>query len=253
MTPFLAPPAGWSWAVGVPLVLGLAAWGLRVVRRSAFFAGAPLGILVMRLGGLAGFLVLSVFFLLGTFLTRLGYAVKESRGVAEAMGGRRGASHVAANCGMGLLLLVVRRIALPLGGTPAGGTAPWEAALWAAFAGSFAAAASDTASSEIGQLAGRHPVSLRTLRAVPVGTEGAVSLEGLMAGLAAAILIGALAFALRLVDGPGWLAVALAGFLGNVLESFTGSWGRRALPHGWLNFANTAVGAALAAAGAALF
>ena len=96
-------------------------------------------------------------------------------------------------------------------------------------------------------------MSPRTLRPVPVGTEGAVSVEGLLAGLAAAILIGGLAFALRLVDGPGWVAVALAGFLGNVLESLTGSWGRRAFPHGWLNFANTAVGAALAAAGATLF
>jgi uncharacterized protein (TIGR00297 family) len=128
-----------------------------------------------------------------------------------------------------------------------------EAALWAAFAASFATAASDTSSSEIGQLLGRHPVSPRTFRRVPVGTEGAVSVEGLVAGLAASTVIGAVAFALRLVDGGGWVAVALAGFLGNVLESLAGSWGRRALPHGWLNFANTAVGAALAAAGVLLF
>jgi uncharacterized protein (TIGR00297 family) len=248
LNPPLGPPAGWPWALVVPLVLGLAGWGLRVVRRSAFFAGVPLGILVMRLGGIAGFAVLFAFFLLGTLLTRLGYAVKEARGVAEAMGGRRGASHVAANCGAGLLLLVIRDIAVHLGTSPAG-----ETLLWAAFAGSFAAAASDTSSSEIGQLLGRHPVSPRTLRPVPVGTEGAVSVEGLLAGLGAAILIGGLAYALRLVDGPGWVAVALAGFLGNVVESLTGAWGRRALPHGWLNFANTAVGAALAAAGAALF
>ena len=41
----------------------------------------------------------------------------------------------------------------------------------------------------------------------------------------------------------------LGGFIGNFLESLAGTWGRRALPHGWLNFANTAVGAGLAAAG----
>ncbi len=248
MTPWLRPPADWPWALGIPLFLGLGAWGLRAVRRSAFLAGVPLGILFMRLGGVAGFAILASFFLLGTLLTRLGYAVKEERGVAEAMGGRRGASHVAANCGAGLGVLGLRAIAVPLGLSAAG-----EAALWAAFAGCFAAAASDTSSSEIGQLIGRHPVSLRTLRRVPVGTEGAVSLEGLLAGLAAAALIGILATALGLVDRSGSVAVALAGFLGNVLESLTGSWGRRALPHGWLNFANTAVGGALAAAGAAAF
>jgi uncharacterized protein (TIGR00297 family) len=127
-----------------------------------------------------------------------------------------------------------------------------ERAIWAAFAGSFATAASDTSSSEIGQLLGRHPVSPRTLRPVPVGTEGAVSIEGLLAGLVASSFIGALAFALRLVDARAATAVALAGFLGNVVESLVGSWGRRALPHGWLNFANTVIGAALAAAGAML-
>lgn len=248
MTPPFGPPAGWPWALLVPLVLGLTAWGLRMVRPSAFLAGVPLGIAVLRLGGFAGFGVLLGFFVLGTLLTRFGYAVKEARGVAEAMGGRRGASHVAANCAAGLLLLVVRAVAMSRGASPA-----VEAVLWAAFAGSFAAAASDTASSEIGQLLGRHPVSPRTMRPVPVGTEGAVSFEGLLAGLGGAIVIGGLAFALRLVDGPGWVVVALAGLLGNVLESLTGAWGRRSLPHGWLNFANTAVGAALAAVGIALF
>jgi uncharacterized protein (TIGR00297 family) len=243
----LGPPAGWPLALGIPLAIGLTAWGLHVVRRSAFLAGVPLGIVVLRLGGLSGFGVLLGFFLLGTLLTRLGYTVKEARGVAEEMGGRRGASHVAANCGMGLLLLVAHAVAAAFGASAAA-----EAALWAGFAGSFATAASDTASSEIGQLLGRHPVSPRTLRPVPVGTEGAVSAEGLVAGLAASTLMGGLAFGLRLVDGPGWVAVALAGFLGNLLESLAGSWGRRTLPHGWLNFANTAVGAALAAVGVTL-
>lgn len=248
LTPPLGPPAGWPLAIGIPLVLGLAAWGMRVVRRSAFLAGAPLGMVVLRLGGLAAFGVLVGFFLLGTLLTRLGYAVKEARGVAEDMGGRRGARNVVANCGAGMLLLAARALLVRLGASPA-----VEAAIWAAFAGSFAAAVSDTASSEVGQLLGRHPVSPRTLRPVPVGTEGAVSMEGLMAGLAASALIGWLAFGLRLVDAPGGVAVAWAGFLGNVLESLAGSWGRRALPHGWLNFANTVAGAALAAAGAILF
>jgi uncharacterized protein (TIGR00297 family) len=247
LTPPLGPPAGWLLAAGVPLVLGLAAWGMRLVRRSAVLAGVPLGIVVLRLGGLAGFSVLVGFFLLGTVLTRLGYAVKQARGVAEEMGGRRGARNVAANCGAGVLILVARAIAVRIGASPA-----IEAAFWAAFAGSFAAAASDTASSEVGQLLGRHPVSPRTLRPVRVGTEGAVSVEGLLAGMAASALIGWLAYALRLIDGSGWVAVALAGFLGNLLESLAGSWGRRALPHGWLNFANTVAGAALAAAGTVL-
>jgi uncharacterized membrane protein len=79
-----------------------------------------------------------------------------------------------------------------------------------------------------------------------------VSLEGLAAGLVAAALLAATGGAVGLVDGPGAVAVALAGFLGNLLESLAGTWGRRLLPHGLLNFANTAVGAILAVAGTAL-
>jgi uncharacterized protein (TIGR00297 family) len=249
----LFPPAPWAWAVLLPLALGLAAWVLRVVRRSAFLAGVPLGILVLRLGGFGGFSLLAAFFLLGTALTRLGYTVKEARGVAEEQGGRRGASHVAANCGAGLLLLVLRAVLAAAGAWPAAAGRPAEPVVfWAALAGSFAAALSDTASSEIGQLWGRRTVLLPSFRPVPVGTQGAVSLEGLGAGLGAAAIVAALALALALVDARGAVAVALAGFLGNLLESLAGSGGRRLLPHGLLNFTNTVVGAALAAAGAAL-
>ena len=244
----LQPPAPLAWAIGILLVVGGAAWVLRLVRRSAFIAGVPLGAVVLYLGGGAGFIVLFWFFLLGTLLTRLGYSIKEGRGVAEAQGGRRGAPHVAANCGTGLLLLIARAAAQG-GPAPGSGDPLW----WAAFAGSFATAASDTASSEIGQLWGRRTVLLPTLRPVPVGTQGAVSIEGLLAGLGASTAIAAAALAVGLLDGRGFVAVALAGFVGNLLESLAGSRGRRALPHGLLNFANTVAGALLAAFGAFLF
>jgi uncharacterized protein (TIGR00297 family) len=240
-------PASWTLSLALPVALALAAWGLRLVRRSAVTAGAPSGILVLRLGGIGAFCVLLGFFLLGTGLTRIGYGIKAARGVAEEAGGRRGASHVAANCGVGLLLLLLRRV-LGLAGHPGAESG----LLWVAFLGSFATAASDTSSSEIGQLLGRHPISLKTLRPVPIGTTGAVSREGLAAGLGAAGAIALLGRGFGLVDWPGVLAVTSGGFIGNLLESLAGTWGRRALPHGWLNFANTAVGAGLAAAGARL-
>ena len=234
-------PAPWPWVVGLPVGLGALAWALRWVRRSAFLAGVPFGMLVLWLGGLAGFLILTAFFLWGTAVTRLGYSAKAAKGVAEAQGGRRGGSHVLANCGTGLLVLAIRAGLVRSGLDPAA-----EVALWAAYSGSFAAAASDTSSSEIGQLYGRRTISLRTLRAVPVGTEGAVSLEGLMGGLLAAFVMGAVAWGVGLLGPGGALAVTAGGFLGNVLESLAGTWGRRALPHGGLNFANTVVGAVLA-------
>lgn len=241
--PPLDQPASWPLSLGLPVALALAAWILRLVRRSAVLAGAPLGVLVLALGGIGAFAVLVGFFLLGTALTRFGFASKDARGVAEGSGGRRGASHVAANCGMGFLLLLARAVMGPSGLSPEG-----AGLFWAAYIGSFATAASDTASSEIGQWLGKHPISLRSFRTVPIGTEGAVSMEGLAGGLAAAAVLALLGRALGLVDWCGFAAVVFGGFLGNVIESLAGTWGRKALPHGWLNFTNTAVGAALAAA-----
>jgi len=245
--PPLEPPAPLAWVLLLPAGLAILARGLGLVRWSAVLAGAPLGMLVLYLGGMGGFGVLLGFFLLGTLLTRMGYAVKDARGVAEPSGGRRGAAHVAANCTVGLLLLGVRQVILLANLGPGA-----ERLLWAGYAGSFAAAVSDTASSEVGQLWGTRPVSLRSLRPVPVGTEGAVSLEGLAGGLAAALVLAVMGWGLQLLDWKGVAAVACGGFFGNVLESAAGAWGRRGLPHGGLNLANTAVGALLAAILAAL-
>lgn len=238
--PAFDQPAPWALSLLLPLLLAGTAYALRLVRGSAVAAGVPLGALVLRLGGPGAFGVLLAFFLLGTILTRVGYQAKERRGVAEGAGGRRGAPHVAANCGLGLLLLITR--AAMVGSIDAA-----SGLLWVAYLGSFATAASDTSSSEIGQLLGRHPISLRTFRRVRIGTEGAVSLEGLLAGAAAAFVIALVGRGFGLVDWIGVVAVTSGGFLGNLAESFAGTWGRRALPHGWLNFANTAAGAALAA------
>ena len=54
-----------------------------------------------------------------------------------------------------------------------------------AFAAAFATAAADTVSSEIGKAFGRRTFLITTLRPVPRGTDGAVSLEGTLAGVAA--------------------------------------------------------------------
>ena len=120
---------------------------------------------------------------------------------------------------------------------------------------SLATAAADTTASEIGQLLGRRAFLPLSLRRVPVGTEGAISVEGTLAGLLAG-LAGALAGILaagRLFPQAvfGWTLVALvtaSAFLGSYLESIAGSWNRkqeRPVPNGVLNFFNTAVGAVL--------
>jgi uncharacterized protein (TIGR00297 family) len=108
--------------------------------------------------------------------------------------------------------------------------------------------ASDSIASEIGKAWGRTTWLLAGLRRVSPGTSGAVSLEGTLAGIAAALVLTSLAVALELIPsqwiGPVVLAATVASFaegaLGAAFES------RGTLNNDALNLINSALGAALA-------
>ena len=121
--------------------------------------------------------------------------------------------------------------------------------LAAAFVASLGAAFADTAESEVGQLYGRTPRLITTLEKVPPGTDGAVSLAGTVAGIATAALTAALGLAVGLVGGPigPLLIVALAAFLGTVVDSLVGTVTPR-VGNDLTNFLCTLVAAALVVA-----
>ncbi len=224
-----------TFVTGLAAVLGLAT---RAVRPSAAWGGLVVGTLIYRGAGRGGFVVLVTFFVVGVALTRLGYARKAAQGLAEPHGGRRGSAHAVANGGVATLIAIGMMLV------------PEARDLLApAFLGAFAAALSDTAGSEVGQLYGRRAMSPLTFRPVPPGTDGAVSLEGTLGGAAAALLIGGVALATRFVGPAGALAGVVGGLVGSLLESVVGSLpGRRRPGHMAMNAANTFVGAAVAAA-----
>ncbi|MCA1718765.1 MAG: DUF92 domain-containing protein, partial [Actinobacteria bacterium] len=138
-----------------------------------------------------------------------------------------------ANCGVALLCAL---LAVPF---------PSET-FAAAFVASLGAAFADTAESEVGQLARRTPRLITTLRKVPPGTDGAISIPGTCAGLVAAGLTALLGLWLGLVAGPGIaLLVAGAAFLGTVADSLIGALAPR-IGNELTNVLCTLVAAALA-------
>src|SRR3712207_8354594 len=191
-----------------------------MVSRRGALGGFVLGTLIYACLGPQGFAILALFVLGGSLLTRLGYGRKRRAGTAEAAGGRRGARNALANCTVALVCALLAAL-IP------------SYAFTAAFVASLGAAFADTAESEVGQLYGRAPRLITTLRKVPPGTDGAVSLPGTLAGLAAAGFTALLGLALGLVAGPGAaLLVSLASFLGTVADSFIGALDRKSTrPH----------------------
>jgi uncharacterized protein (TIGR00297 family) len=219
--------------VAIPALLAALAYALGMANRGGALGGLALGIVIYICLGPHGFAVLALFAFGGTTLTRLGYRRKEQSGTAEAHGGRRGARNAFANCGVALLCALLAAV-IPSG------------AFAAAFVGALGAAFADTAESEVGQLARRPPRLITTLRKVPAGTDGAVSLPGTLAGLAAAGLTALLGLALGLVAGPGAaVLVAGAAFSGTVADSLLGALAPR-LGNELTNVSCTLVGAALA-------
>jgi uncharacterized protein (TIGR00297 family) len=198
-------------ALAVTALFAALAYALGMVSRGGALGGLVVGTTIYYCLGPQGFAVLALFVVGGSLLTRLGYGRKHRAGTAEAGGGRRGARNALANAGVAVLCALLAALTS-------------SEAFAAAFVASLGAAFADTAESEVGQLYGRAPRLITTMKGVPPGTDGAVSVPGTFAGLVAAILTAALGYALGLVEGPAsTLVVALASFLGTVVDSIVGA------------------------------
>jgi uncharacterized protein (TIGR00297 family) len=229
-------------------ILALAGYFLRSVNISGAIGGWFLGAILILCAGWPLYVSLLAFFVIGSAATKLGYSRKARMGLSQEEGGRRGFSHAFSNVGVAAICAIaVSRLV----------EVEQITVVYLMGIASLATAAADTTSSEIGQLIGRNAFLPLTARRVPVGTEGAVSVEGTVAGMLAGLAVavaGVTSFDYGLlpewskVGGMGIGLVAISAFLGSYLESIAGSWNRkriRPVPNGALNFFNTAAGALL--------
>jgi len=219
---------GFIWldpAVTVPLVafglavsggLGYVSFALGTASVPGMLTGVLSALLAVVLGGLGWFATLISFYAIGGLASKYRFDEKASRGVAQENEGARGTGNVLANSAVALAALV------GYAGTAHVGV---PGALFAlAFAGATATAMADTLSSEIGGLYDG-PRLITTLRRVEPGTDGAVTWQGELAGIAGAALVAALAGLWMPIGGAvlGGALVVLAGLAGMTVDSLLGA------------------------------
>lgn len=248
---------GWPvavWALGLSSIFGLAVLQLRAATPEGAFAGAAISACLIFSTTVFPYIpwrtallpLLAVVAL--TFLaTRLGRQRKEKLGAAEPRQGRN-AAQVAANLGVAAIACseFTQSWLLNSGWIRAAVHAP--SALLAPGLAALTEAAADTASSEVGQALGGRPRMITTLRRVEPGTDGALSLAGTLAGVAAAVIVSAVG-AWSLGGGRAIFCISAAGgVFGLFFDSLLGATLER---RGWLNndavnFLSTASAAAFA-------
>ncbi len=210
----------WSYTSGK-----LTVWGS--------ITGVVTGIIIFKGAGLVGFLMLTLFFVIGSAATKWKRDKKALMNSTDTHKGRRTAAQVVANSGVAVLLATY---------------VLWKPeyfnVIQLMIAGSFAAATADTLSSELGTVYGSRFYNIISLKKDTAGLDGVVSLEGTLIGITGAFLISVVyAFF------AGWninlLWIVIAGFTGNLLDSVLGATLERQglIGNNVVNFLNTAVGA----------
>jgi len=225
------------WLVGVSLntiLLGIAwIYPKKLLTPAGFFHAWLLGVLIWGTLGWQGYVVVMFYFLIGSGVTRIGMAQKEAEGIAEKRSGARGPENVwgsaltGALCALGIGIInsgilelntqsLVPSDALSLLKCP-------QSLLLLGYVASFSTKLSDTTASEVGKAYGKRTFLITTLQPVSRGTEGAVSLEGTLAGVVASVAIALVGWGVGLIDLLGVAWCVLAAFIATNLESVIGA------------------------------
>lgn len=198
-----------------------------------------LGVIVWGTLGWQGYTVVMFYFLVGSGVTKIGMAKKEAAGIAEKRSGMRGPENVwgsaliATICALGTLFVD------PI----------WTQLLLLGYVASFSTKLSDTTASEVGKAYGKRTFLITTLKPVSPGTEGAISLEGTLAGIVASGVIAVVGYGVGLVNLMGIIYCIIAAFIATNLESLIGATLQENLE--WMtneivNIINTFIGAVMA-------
>jgi len=193
-----------------------------------------------------------VYLFLGQAVTKVGFEEKTKLGIAEGRGGRRGPENVWGSA----FTAVLCAAAAAQGGGKEDLFLGLTSNIWLlGYVASLATKLADTFASEIGKAYGKTTFLITSLKPVPRGTEGAISLEGTLASIVGGSLLSLYAYAvvglIPTLEGVG--VATFAAFVATMIESLIGATLQEKEGLAWMsnevvNFFNTLIGAAIAIA-----
>jgi uncharacterized protein (TIGR00297 family) len=199
-------------AVIVGFTFGYFAFRARTADLSGLFSAALVGIILLVFAAPQGpqwFLIMLVFFILGSAATKYKFEYKKRIGVEQGKGGARGYRNVFANG-------IIAAAAAVLFGV-------FQQPIFVVmYVGCVATAAADTVASEIG-VTGGIPRMITTLKRVPIGTNGGITVTGETVALLGALVVSVIAMLLSVITPQMMMICTLAGFVGTNIDSVVGA------------------------------
>ena len=194
-------------------VIGYLAYQVKALSGSGAWAAMFTGGLIFGLGGMSWAILLIIFFISSSGLSKMFTERKKKLEEKFEKGSQRDWKQVFANGGLGIILVVIHTI--------------WPEQLWpwVAYAGVLATANSDTWATEIGVMSVGEPRLITNGMIVERGTSGGVSWLGVIATIAGGAFIGI--FGGLFTNNISFIVflsvITTAGLSGSLFDSFLGA------------------------------
>ncbi|XP_053835134.1 transmembrane protein 19 isoform X2 [Vidua macroura] len=232
----LRPISPWRWlfSVLVPLIIATQGFKKKSLDHSGALGGLVVGF-ILTVANYSFFSSLFVFFVTSSKLTKWKKDIKKQIDSEYKEGGQRNWVQVFCNGGVPTELALLYMIENGPGEIPIDFSKEYTASwMCLSLLGALACSAGDTWASEIGSVMSKSkPRLITTWEQVPVGTNGAVTLVGLISSLLGGMTVGIAYFITQLIfvtdleiSAPQWPIIvfgAAAGLLGSIVDSYLGA------------------------------
>ncbi|KAK2523701.1 Tmem19 [Columba livia] len=232
----LQPISPWRllFSVLVPLVIATQGFRKKSLDHSGALGGLVVGF-ILTVANYSFFTSLLVFFVTSSKLTKWKKDIKKQIDSEYKEGGQRNWVQVVSNGGVPTELALLYMIECGPGEIPIDFSKEYTASwMCLSLLGALACSAGDTWASEIGSVMSKSkPRLITTWKKVPVGTNGAITLVGLVSSLLGGMAVGIAYFITQLIfvtdleiSAPQWPVIvfgAAAGLLGSIVDSYLGA------------------------------